>query len=288
MEVEKGEDVHLHVSIEDCQDDAYWLKALLWQKRGDDIIGRCYVKYESPCFVEMNTKFRMKMNTVYFNHSYSTCHMSLDILNTRIMDSGTFNFFQKVKNGDDCMILVVNLTVRETNPICSTILPKDIHYLKMSCEWVPRDNQERVTLVAKDQTLYVYENKGMVNNEENSDTTNSLSTYVAIEDVFSQTDMPDGCIVSKRGVDKICKFSIHVEPSMTLMDVQSEQRVSFKCCTEKDTIPSVCVYGRDPKIASGRLSAINGTHSVSVKLENSTDSNGGTTVVTLFLREGIG
>ena len=278
VEVEKGEDVHLHVSIEDCQ--AYWSKSLLWQKSGDNIIGRCYVNYDSPCFVEINTKFRMKVNTVYFNESYSTCHVSLDILNTTKNDSGNYKFFRKVKNGDDCMILVVNLTVRETNPICSTILPKDSHYLKMSCEWVPRDNQERVTLVAREQALHVYDNKGMVNNEDNLDTTNSVSTYVAIEDVVSQTNMPDGCIVSKLGVDKVCKFSIHVEPSMTLMDVKSEQRVSFKCCTEIYTIPSVWVYWKDQQIATGRFSALNGTHNISVKLENSSENADGTTKIT--------
>ena len=96
-----------------------------------------------------------------------------------------------------CTVLRVAVIVRDTRPLCSTILDKDPEHIDISCKWVMRELDDKMELIAGNQTLQRIENDELVpGTVTSSNTAMVVSSVIALRDAFDESRTPDVCVVS--------------------------------------------------------------------------------------------
>ena len=140
-----------------------------------------------------------------------------------------------------CTIVILNLTIEGTAPICSTLFNRHSGKLQMSCQWLQVNKGDRAQLVAGNQVLYEYETT-RINYKGDYNLSNKCIAYVALENIFNEEIMPSRCAISndKGIIDGTCTF-----PTIQSLFIGKEQNqsASFDRCKVKDSKVASCWYG---------------------------------------------
>ena len=125
---------------------------------------------------------------------------------------------------------MVDITVRETKPICTATYPKETNYIRMACTWLPQHYGERVWFSRENQILYQFENHMW---------RNKLNQYVLLDDALCNEKSPDTCTVSQFGFDKRCHFLTRSHGDIFINNQTNE---SFHFYTSYKSSPTVWMY----------------------------------------------
>ena len=153
----------------------------------------------------------------YYNHDHrgeyyqNITNFTFTIAQSRNADSGIYLIQRRSYMPVICKILQIDVIVRETLPICSTLIVNEDDQLRLSCTWVPRKSEDMRILVGN-RTLQLHENLELLNRMSSSAVTVTNSNYLA--EIFDSNRIPDRCQVSdtKLGFEARCEFSVFMSP----------------------------------------------------------------------------
>ena len=161
------------------------------------------------------------------------CLLDINFTPTEQTDEGTY-----ILELDDasCTFVIANVTVKETAPLCTIRKLNEDNNLKLSCEWIPRHEDDEARIIANNRTLCWYKNKGITN--DNLNISNSISTTIPPGNIFDR-NMPNRCVISQFGVEKSCSFGIPILQTVRLTPehVTNVDSTKFNvCCTKNENI----------------------------------------------------
>ena len=157
---------------------------------------------------------KLQMNVIIFNISGHTYYnIEIGIMNIEETDQGIY-ILRKVEMHQNCTILNVDITLLESRPVCSTFLSKkNVDFVELSCQWLPRDCREVVKLIAGNETLQRYTNNGMItSNNVNHSIWNTITTMLHLRDLSRDEKVPDTCSTTKSEHENKCHFSVFMSP----------------------------------------------------------------------------
>ena len=180
-----------------------------------------------------------------------------------------------------CTILRLNVIVMGNLPQCTALLDNGKGHLEFSCTSEHRAYTNKMQLIARNQTLKLYENCVLISGSEtanNSMSKNSamvISTTVAIRDAFERDRIPNTCIVSNAVLDlpDQCHFSVFTSPK-AIEITEFGQEVNFTCCTKSEKAANIWWYDvkRNEINATGQFFTVN----IDSNLRQEVDSDDGT------------
>ena len=169
-------------------------------------------------------------------------------------NDGKYHFVHQISPNLSCSIVQVTVIIIETKPVCTTFLSSKMESVKLCCEWVPREPGDKIKLMAKDQTLQLYE-FGQPARSSNAKTicktTTVISAMNSIHDAFDINRIPDACTVSnsENDYEDQCSFSVVMPKNINKINEQYTE-VLYTCCKESNVVPSIWLYDKDIKLIS--------------------------------------
>ena len=139
------------------------------------------------------------------------------------------------RNGSVCRIMEINVTVHE-KPICTTIYTPMNNTLQLSCKWKPVDLGDGAQLMIGNR---LFTGNIMTTNTSATNITDVISTVVSIEDVLSENNVPDLCLVSRNEINVTCNFLIDMKPKEKIF---TSDPLMFTCCSSRGNDPTISFY----------------------------------------------
>ena len=243
VRVNRGQSVNLNII--DFQEfnsaHTYWYAEFVVEhERKIDNICQDPSLFWHPCERNPHFNFIVITSTNQLQRRYSrNFRFKIIISQADYGDSGIY-FIQS--RAPSCTILHVTVIVRDTLPLCTTLVENE--HLKLSCRWGLWELEDKMELVAGNKTLQLHENDALISGQEmlakgwNAATV--ISTTIAVLEAFDSDRMPDSCIVSNAQLEfeKRCNFSIFTSPKMNEI-TEFEQEAIFTCCTDSENVPSI-------------------------------------------------
>ena len=211
-------------------DDGYSGQDLIWKRNRGDPIAVCLAtttQYDGVHTLNCSD-IRISRYHLTIGNCNISCSLDLMIENAVLNDTGLYF----LESASRCRLLMVDITVRETKPICTATYPKNYMYIRMTCIWVPQHNGERVWFSPEDQTWYQFENHTW---------RNELYQYVLLDDALCNEKSPDTCTVSQFSFDKRCHF---LTRSHEVIFINNQTNESFKFYTSCKSSPKVWMYDK--------------------------------------------
>ena len=146
-----------------------------------------------------------------------------------------------------CQFWVGHIFFRDFNPTCTSLFLRESLTLRFSCQWFITDQKGKAWLKNKVRTLHESYYNGVANIDGNL--TNSISMLIDLDDVFSESKVPDRCAVSQFGFEQNCTFS----PVVQLIDSKSDDTLitnaELNCCIGDELKPEIWVFNLTHAIA---------------------------------------
>ena len=202
--VEVGENLHIREEID--MQPYYSGDFFIWRRLGGNETAGCYVQTKRDGQLRRYTmsciSYVGNLTLKTYDHCLSYyCNIDIHISKIALKDSGIYVFQTRETI---CTLLMVHISVRKTNPLCSAALQLTSNALQLSCEWIQLQDSDTVWVVLKNRTLYEYKNYAEGDGKGNS----SLSISIPLnEGLCGNPAIPDSCILSQFGVKKSCKFN---------------------------------------------------------------------------------
>ena len=200
--------------------------ALTFVKNGDHVISRCAVSLHHSIECQSNDK---RIGIYRSPSRENSVTLEINVTTSQRTDAGIY-ILRSGRNS--CTLLKVNITVKETNPVCkiNAFFPEDNKYLRLFCVWVPLDRNEQAYLWTRNRVLY----GGSYQSNKNS-----LNIKVPLKDAFNKNKVPYMCTITQFGYVKTCRFNIHMQPKVADLNNDTVQFLPFKCCAPNGDIGDI-------------------------------------------------
>ena len=237
--VEFGVQAHLRVLI-----------SSIWPNTGEDVVmrndegqveGACSGRKSHPgrvlqgitCWSRKDKGFSIESDGLCLSSCYIDIKMSL----TEHSTSGTFHL---ELNETRCQFLNVKIYYRDFTPACSVWYHGEIKYFIFSCSWIMGERNGTTRLLSGDLTVNNTEYKGIRSNQSTIMLT--CSAWIGLEDMFSESKVPDICVVSESGFEQNCTFSHITQVSMDGIEEGKTTTGTINCCTDSNIKPDVLLF----------------------------------------------
>ena len=249
IEVEKGEHIQIRILLQEhvdsCRNYCVEMTSFIWQK-DRETISNCL--HEQPgkrsvqtreCQSEKIWKYVM---TVYM--TYCSLCVELNITEAEHSDSGIYTLGcdasilnhnrRPNERSESLRMAIANVTimVRESQPICTTVLDSEGAGLTFKCEWIKRESH-KVSFMIGNKTLYEYSYYQVGNGNGNS-VKNTVSAVIGVDDIFSGNNVPDTCVIFTPAVQKFCKYPQFVQADDKKGKESDTKMFPFICCLADD------------------------------------------------------
>ena len=140
------------------------------------------------------------------------------------------------RNGSVCRLMEINVTVHEKEPICTTIYTPVSNNLQLSCEWNPLDLEDGAQIMIRNRLF----TGNIMTTTSDKNLTSMISTAVSMDDVLSENNIPDRCVVSRNEINATCNFPIYMKSKEE--KTKESDSLIFECCSTRANEPQISVY----------------------------------------------
>ena len=238
------------------------------------------------CKSDSNRSFQMKVTQQILQgylYSYLDYTFEMTIVQSDFSDNGVYTLQSSHEN--PCIILRLDVIVRDTLPSCTTHLKISREDMRLSCKWILMENDDMMQLLSKNDTVQSLEGNEIIAGTAIGDMSWNtaaavISTSFAIRDSFDKKGTPDTCLVSNAQLEfeNRCEFLIFMSPKMNEINRYGED-TAFTCCTESDKVPSLWWYNKNTATTT-QAPGQNFTVNLDTSTQNRADS---TTFVIFFI-----
>ena len=246
--VNKSHNAFLSIELNIEKEHSHIRAEYTWMHGKGDVI--CTSPGGGECHGVKDSRFHMQVGGNIFPrgvpeyNNYIFFELTID---NAIYDDNGFYFV--VSNYQDfCTILRMNVIVRDTPPSCTALLESVNTKLRLSCGWIPREDDDQMDLtISRNGTHKLYEKYKVVTGaktiKKSWNSEKVISATVALHDIFDDDLIPDACNVSEKRqhFEKHCEFSIFMSPQVSHI-TEYEHDVSFICCADGQVPPIIWRY----------------------------------------------
>ena len=188
-----------------------------------------------PCNSSTLRDGKMKAQPCWIHVSSEDERDTQDIMIRHQTSSEIYCLEHTFRNGSVCRIMEINVAVHE-KPICTTIYTPINNTLQLSCQWKQVDIDDGAQLMIRNRLF-----AGKIITTQTSDTNliSMISTMVSMEDVLSENNVPDLCLVSRNEINETCSFPIYMKSKENNITSDS---LMFECRSTMGNEPNIHFY----------------------------------------------
>ena len=214
-----GQTIHVNFTVDELQENQY----LVWNIPDSE--------FQLPFDMSIGNNMSLqsgRYSLTYFQQAGHSYEMS--IMLTDKHDTGTHTVTLNEGGRQLCFIFLLNLIIKETNPICETLFDKKRGKLQLSCQWLQVNDWDRARLVAGDQVLYEHETFQM-NLDGHYNVTNKYSIFLPPEKLYDAFIVPTMCevVYTKTNRSNTCRFRT-APGDFVRSNLAKSENATFTCC----------------------------------------------------------
>ena len=237
LTVDWGKEVDIRVSINS-----------IWTSTGEDLVlrndegqveGACSgtksavserVLQGITCWGNEEKGFNMESDNVCLN----ACFIHVKVSPTNHSTSGTY-YLELTESR--CQFWTAKIYYRDFQPTCAVSFNGELNYFNFSCTWTVGVRDGTARLLIGDLTLNDNEYNGIQSNQ--TSILKTISTSVDLDDMFSESKVPNICAVSESSFEQNCSFSPITRLSINELE---EATYTLNCCNDSSSEPDMWIF----------------------------------------------